>query len=105
MQREKTVALAREKLVQDSLKKTEQRRGRCPAVDGLFAAHIADIARSICNLNVFMRMRACYRACYVQYTREKALKEIVPLMEKDEKNLKDILSNLSPFPCQVSKDV
>ena len=39
LQREKTVALAREKLVQDSLKKTEQRRGRC-------AAHIADIARS-----------------------------------------------------------
>ena len=35
------------------------------------------------------------------HTREKALKEIVPLMEKDEKNLKDIIrSNLSP--CRVS---
>jgi len=59
LQREKTVALAREKLVQDSLKKTEQRRGRC-------AAHIADIARSTrstCNLNVFMRMRCGRMLC------------------------------------------
>lgn len=59
LQREKTVALAREKLVQDSLKKTEQRRGRC-------AAHIADIARSTrstCNLNVFMRIRCGRMLC------------------------------------------
>ena len=50
LQREKTVALAREKLVQDSLKRPN--RGEVGVQPTLQTLHV-----STCNLNVFMRMQ------------------------------------------------